>query len=65
MDGARVGLDWGMQLKAGQDVTLPDGHVVLAKDLMPETTPGRVCMCIPDVTLEHVDALVDVPAWQK
>lgn len=53
------------ELKAGKDVTLPDGTVVKSKDVCLPECPGAVFIVIECPTEDYLDSLIMNPAFTK
>lgn len=51
------------QLKAGKDITLPDGTVVLSKDVCSPTTPGPVFLIVECPLEDYLESFVNHPAF--
>ncbi|XP_011335236.1 ribonuclease Z, mitochondrial isoform X2 [Ooceraea biroi] len=62
--GVKPGRDLG-QLKAGHDVTLPDGTVVFSKDVLSSSTPGPVFLVVECPSEDYLEPFVSQPAFTK
>lgn len=51
------------QLKNGQDITLPDGTVVLSKDVCSPTTPGPIFLIVECPSEDYLEPFVNHPAF--
>ncbi|CAL1689320.1 unnamed protein product [Lasius platythorax] len=53
------------QLKAGQDITLPDGTVILSKDVCSPTTPGPIFLIVECPLEDYLESFVNHPAFAQ
>ncbi|XP_070517206.1 ribonuclease Z, mitochondrial isoform X2 [Cardiocondyla obscurior] len=53
------------QLKAGTDVTLPDGTVVLSKDVCSPATPGPIFIIVECPSEDYLESFVNHPAFTR
>ncbi|XP_072746918.1 ribonuclease Z, mitochondrial isoform X2 [Anoplolepis gracilipes] len=53
------------QLKAGQDITLPDGTVVLSKDVCSPTIPGPIFLIVDCPMEDYLESFVNHPAFAQ
>lgn len=51
------------QLKAGMDVTLPDGTIVLSKDVCSPATPGPTFIVVDCPSEDYIESFVKHPAF--
>lgn len=53
------------QLKAGVDITLPDGTVVLSKDVCSPATPGPTFIVVECPTEDYLESFINHPAFAR
>ncbi|XP_070158623.1 ribonuclease Z, mitochondrial [Polyergus mexicanus] len=53
------------QLKAGKDITLPDGTVVLSTDVCSPTTPGPIFLIVECPSEDYLESFVNQPAFAR
>ncbi|XP_024892683.1 ribonuclease Z, mitochondrial [Temnothorax curvispinosus] len=62
--GMKPGPLFGL-LKAGKDVTLPDGTVVLSKDVCSPATPGPTLIIVECPSEDYLESFVNHPAFAR